>query len=45
MYIYNFEKLEIWQLGKDLTVKIFELTQAFPDSEKFGMTNQLRRSA
>ncbi|MBK9042470.1 MAG: four helix bundle protein [Saprospiraceae bacterium] len=45
MYTYNFEKLEIWQLSKNLTVMIYNTTKDFPDSEKFGITNQLRRAA
>lgn len=44
MYTYNFEKLEIWQLSKNLTVMIYNATKDFPDSEKFGITNQLRRA-
>lgn len=44
MYTYNFEKLEIWQLSKNLTVMIYNLTTTFPDAEKFGIINQLRRA-
>ncbi len=44
MYTYNFEKLEIWQLSKNLTVMIYNASKDFPDSEKFGITNQLRRA-
>ena len=29
----------------DLVETIYKLTQAFPDSEKFGLTSQLRRAA
>jgi len=29
----------------ELTVKIYELTRAFPSDERFGLTNQLRRAA
>ncbi|MBK8622119.1 MAG: four helix bundle protein [Saprospiraceae bacterium] len=44
MYTYNFEKLEIWQLSKNLTVMIYNASKDFRDSEKFGITNQLRRA-
>lgn len=44
MYTYNFEKPEIWQLSKNLTLMIFNATKDFPDSDKFGITNQLRRA-
>jgi four helix bundle protein len=45
MYQYSFEKLEIWQLSRVLVKDIYSITQSFPDSEKFGLTNQLRRAA
>lgn len=45
MFEYNFEKLEVWELSVELTVKIYELTRKFPSEEKFGITNQLRRAS
>ena len=45
MYIYPFEKLEVWQLSKRLVVKIYQITQHFPIDEKFGLVNQMRRAA
>jgi four helix bundle protein len=45
MFEYNFEKLEVWELSVELTVKIYELTKKFPSEEKFGITNQLRRAS
>ena len=45
MHTYSFEKLEVWQLAKKLVVKIYKITDDFPSSEKFGLTNQLRRAA
>jgi four helix bundle protein len=44
MYIYSFEKLDVWKEAIKLTVSIYTLTKVFPDSEKFGLTNQLRRA-
>ncbi|MCT4644177.1 MAG: four helix bundle protein [Carboxylicivirga sp.] len=44
MHIYNFEKLEVWQLARKLVKKIYLATQSFPESEKYGLTNQLRRA-
>lgn len=44
MYIYSFEKLDVWVEAKDLTKEIYKLTSKFPDSEKFGLTSQLRRA-
>ncbi len=45
MYQFGFEKLEVWQEARKLTVEIYRLTEKFPEREKFGLTNQLRRAA
>ena len=45
MYQFGFEKLEVWQEAKKLTVEIYRLTEKFPEREKFGLTNQLRRAS
>ncbi len=44
MYQFHFEKLEIWKLSIDLTVKIYKITKSFPSEEKFGITSQIRRA-
>jgi four helix bundle protein len=41
----NFQKLIIWQKARDLTVRVYKVSQSFPKEEQFGLTNQLRRSA
>lgn len=43
--IFNFEKLEVWQLSRKLVTDIYNTTKAFPDDEKFGLINQLRRAS
>jgi four helix bundle protein len=45
MYIYSFEKLEVWNESKEFTKSIYILTSTFPDSEKFGLVSQLRRTS
>lgn len=45
MYIYNFEKLEVWQLSRQLVRNIYQTTGGFPKDEQFGLTNQLRRAS
>lgn len=40
---FSFEKLEVWQLSRTLTKSIYLLTETFPSSEQFGLTNQMRR--
>lgn len=42
---YSFEKLNVWQKAKDLTVAIYKETSGFPETEKFGLVSQLRRAA
>lgn len=44
MKVFSFEKLEVWQEVKMLTVDVYNLTKDFPDSEKFGLVSQLRRA-
>ena len=34
-----------WQRGMQLAAMIYQVTQAFPTDERFGLTNQLRRAA
>jgi four helix bundle protein len=45
VYIFSFEKLEVWIESKDLTSFIYSITNKFPDSEKFGLTSQIRRAS
>jgi four helix bundle protein len=45
MYIYSFEKLEVWIESKEFTKIIYKQTVSFPDSERFGLTKQIRRAA
>ncbi len=35
----------IWKRSVELAVKCYELTQNFPQSELYGLTSQIRRSA
>ena len=44
MYEYNFEKLEVWKFSIDFAKKIYEITESFPDIEKFGLVSQIRRA-
>jgi four helix bundle protein len=41
----SFRNLTVWQRAVEMTLEIYKLTAAFPDSERFGLTNQLRRAA
>jgi four helix bundle protein len=41
----NFQKLRVWQLAKDLAVKIYKMTQEIELSKDFGFKDQIQRSA
>lgn len=41
----DYKKLQVWEKGVTLVVAVYDLTQEFPESEKFGLTAQMRRSA
>jgi four helix bundle protein len=41
----SFRNLVVWQRSIELTIAVYMLTASFPDSERFGLTNQLRRAA
>src|ERR1700686_3182694 len=41
----SFKDLVVWQRAVQLSLAVYKLTSAFPDSERFGLTNQLRRAS
>ena len=43
--IYSFEKLEVWKVSRELVKDVYQVTSAFPQDEKFGLTSQLRRAS
>jgi len=43
-YTYSFEKLEVWQLGRELRVEIYKMTLKFPREEIYCLTSQLKRA-
>ena len=45
MYMQDFTNLKVWQKSHSFTINLYKLTSNFPDHEKFGLTNQLRRAA
>ena len=44
MATYNFKNLEVWQKSISLTKKVYGIVNGFPEYEKFGLTNQIRRA-
>lgn len=43
--IGTYKDLTVWQKSIDLCEKIYKITEAFPKSEQFGISNQIRRNA
>jgi len=43
MMNHNFKELKIWQKSKNLCLKVYQETKEFPNDERFGLTNQIRR--
>lgn len=43
--MFNFEKLEVWHKAIAFADMVYELTGGFPNDERFGLTNQMRRAA
>ncbi|OQB05557.1 MAG: hypothetical protein BWY19_00958 [bacterium ADurb.Bin212] len=39
----SYKDLIVWQKAMDLVMLIYKITEAFPDSEKFGLVSQMRR--
>jgi four helix bundle protein len=45
IYARNFKELVAYQVAFDLSRRVFELSKAFPEEEKFSLTSQIRRSS
>ncbi|WP_367773664.1 four helix bundle protein [Flavobacterium sp. WC2421] len=37
--------LDVWKRSMDLVVKVYQITKLFPDTEKYGLTSQMRRAS
>lgn len=42
--INSYKELIVWQKSIDLVGEVYKLTETFPKSELFGITNQMRRA-
>ena len=43
--VRDFFDLEVWRKAHSLTLQIYQVSEAFPREENFGVTAQLRRAA
>ncbi|MDB2448995.1 four helix bundle protein [bacterium] len=37
------QRMDVWKLGMELVERLYKSTAQFPDSERFGLTSQMRR--
>jgi four helix bundle protein len=42
--VRDFKDLEVWKADRELRREIYNLAKSLPDSEKFGLSSQLRRA-
>jgi len=40
----GYKDLIVWQKSMDLVVEIYKITEKFPESERYGLVSQMRRS-
>ena len=45
MHLFSFEKLDVWKKSRLLIKEVYRLTKLYPEEEKYGLINQLRRAA
>ncbi len=43
--VQSYRDLVVWQKGILLTKEVYLLTAMFPETERYGLTNQMRRAA
>jgi four helix bundle protein len=43
--MFNFERLDVWKKSIELADSVYQITKSFPDFERFGLANQMRRAA
>ena len=41
----SFKDLVVWQRAVQLSTEVYHLTDSFPPSERFGLSNQMRRAS
>jgi four helix bundle protein len=40
----DFRKQKVWEKAHDLALEVYRVTEAFPKTELFGLTSQIRRA-
>src|SRR5438445_9882804 len=45
MGVQSYQDLKVWNIAMQLALEVYRITEPFPQSERFGLTSQLRRAA
>jgi len=45
MKVKSYKELNVWQKGIEITERIYEITENFPQKELYGLVSQMQRSA
>ncbi|MDN5202068.1 four helix bundle protein [Fulvivirgaceae bacterium BMA10] len=43
--MHNFRELKVWQNARTLVKQIYDISRSLPENEKYGLIQQIRRSA
>jgi four helix bundle protein len=43
--MFNFKKLVVWNEAIEFADFVYSVTRSFPDEQRFGLTNQMRRAS
>jgi four helix bundle protein len=43
--VRSVKDLRVWQIGMDISIKCYRLTESLPKEERYGLTSQIRRAA
>jgi four helix bundle protein len=41
----GYKDLKVWQMGVEISLAVYRLTDKFPQHEKYGLVSQMRRAA
>ncbi len=39
----SYKDLDVWKMGRELVIMIYNITETFPKTEQFGLISQMRR--
>jgi four helix bundle protein len=42
--IHDYKELDVWKKSVAITTELYRLTSPFPDTERYGLTSQIRRA-